>query len=151
MHGADIDAEAARTFRIVAEGIKLAADRGAGHHEPGGDAAEDHHHDRQCQFQPGAVTHLTFVEDDTRGQPFRQVVDRYALGEEHQQAEEDIEGRDGRDYRDDLQLVDKRRIDQPKADADRASDDEAFGPIAPAQIRNCQRGHILHHGGRHRE
>ncbi len=45
-------------------------------------------------------------EDDARRQPVRQIVDRHAAREEHQEAEIDVEGRDGGYDRDDLEAVD---------------------------------------------
>ncbi|MNT02309.1 hypothetical protein D3C72_1368020 [compost metagenome] len=151
MHGADIDAEAASAFRIVAEGIKFAPDGGARNHEPGGDTAEDHHHNGQRQLDPGTIRHLTLVKHHARRQPLRQVVDRHALGEEHQQPEEDVEGGNGRDDGNDVEPPDEEGVDEAETEADGPGNHETLRPVAAAERIERQHRHILDDGGRDRE
>ena len=70
---------------------------------------------------------------------------------EHQQAEEQVEGRDGDDDRDDPEVVDQRRVQRSQADADEAGQDEAGGPVAAAHLHQDRDREILDDGGRDRE
>lgn len=147
LHGADIDAEAARAFRIVAEGIELPAGRRAGNEEPGGERADGHDDDRQGDLGPAPVGHFALVNDDAGRQPVGQIVDRHALGEEHQQAEIDVEGRDRRDDRDDPEAVDQEGVDHAEHDADSGRDQEAGYPSTPADPLERKSSDILHDRG----
>ena len=83
--------------------------------------------------------------------PFGQIVDRHAMREEHQQAEEDVEGRDGDDDRDDAEIIDQGGVDGAERYAGDRREGEPDQPAAAADFRQRQRHHILHDRRRHGE
>ena len=83
--------------------------------------------------------------------PFGQIVDRHAMREEHQQAEEDVERRDGDDDRDDAEIVDQGGIDGAERYAGDRCQGEPDQPAAAADFRQRQRHHILYNRRRHGE
>ena len=104
-------------------------------------------HDRhgQRQLGPIPVGLLELEEHGAMRPPFGQIVDRHAMREEHQQAEEDVERRDGDDDGDDAEIVDQGGIDGAERDAGDRREGEPDEPVAASDFRQRQRHHILHH------
>ena len=105
---------------IVAEGIELPPGGRVADQRPGGDDADRHDQHRQRELGPGAVRLLELEQHGAMRPPVRQIVDRHAAGEEHQQAEKDVEGRDRDDDRDDPEIVDQGGVDRSRAQCRRS-------------------------------
>ena len=137
MHGRDVDAKPPRAFGIVAESIELAPGGGMPDQHPGGDDADRHDRHRQRQLGPVAVGLLELEQHRAMRPPFGQIVDRHAMREEHQQAEEDVERRDRDDDRDDAEIVDQGGIDGAERYACDGCDGEPAQPAAAADFASA--------------
>ena len=83
--------------------------------------------------------------------PVRQVIERDAARKEHQEAEEQVVGRDRHDDRQDAELIDQEGVDAAEQRPEQGREREPDGPIAAAERADRERNQILDDRGRDRE
>ena len=151
VHRRDVDADAARALGVVPEREELPPDVEPAKQHPRREHGDCGRDDGEGDLRKVPARGLVLEEDHPVEPPVREVVDRDPAREEHEEAEEHVEGGDGHHDRDDPEVVDEGRVERAEEEAEGHRERDAGYPAPAAKGHDRERREVLDHRRADRE